>query len=232
MRENLNFIFILCLCAVAVAGERKNLQAAPLNPAFIEFMGRKAGDMAGATRPGYPLGLAPAPLDFSGAFHVKPSLTAASKALPARYDLREAGRLTPVRSQAPYGTCWAFASYGSLESCLMPAENRYFSINNLANRHGSDYGYDDGGGWTMSAAYLARWDGPMNEADYPYPDPGKSPPGLSVQKHLNALYCIPRAGALDDEALKQAVMDYGAVYIMSRLSGAAWRFTARKARPT
>jgi len=205
---------IIGLCAVAGAADLQGPGVAPLNPAFIEFMDRKAGMAARNEAAGeYNLGLVPTPLDLSEAFRHKPVFKTAPKNLPLRYDLRDLGRVTPVRNQSPYGTCWAFASYGSLESCLMPAESRYFSVNNLANRHGFDYGYDDGGGWTMSAAYLARWDGPVDEADDPYSDPGHSPSGLPVQKHVNAVYCISRSGTLDDALLKQAVMDYGAIYI-------------------
>ncbi len=39
--------------------------------------------------------------------------------LPSKYDLREQRGVTPVRDQGNWGTCWTFATYGSLESCLM-----------------------------------------------------------------------------------------------------------------
>lgn len=202
------------ICAEICADDCSRPSAAPLNSAFVDFMNVKnGGEERARALGGRCLGLAPAPLDATAAFRAKPHPKNSTETLPAHYNLREAGRVTPVRSQSPFGTCWAFASYGSLESCLMPAESRYFSVNNLANRHGFDYGYDDGGGWTMSAAYLARWDGPADEADDPYPNPGFDPPGIEVQKHINAVYCIPRTGTLDDSLLKQAVMDYGAVYV-------------------
>lgn len=38
---------------------------------------------------------------------------------PSYYDLRRENSVTPVKDQNPYGTCWTFATYGSLESCLM-----------------------------------------------------------------------------------------------------------------
>ena len=73
------------------------------------------------------------------------------------------------------GACWAFATYASLESYLMPGENWDFSENNMKNLLSSAYpeGFDrdnpnDGGNEFMSTAYLARWSGPVAESDDPY----------------------------------------------------------------
>lgn len=38
---------------------------------------------------------------------------------PSKYDLREVGVISPVRSQAPWGTCWAFASMAASESSIL-----------------------------------------------------------------------------------------------------------------
>ncbi|MEI6310517.1 MAG: C1 family peptidase, partial [bacterium] len=48
-------------------------------------------------------------------------------AYASSYDLRNEGRITSVKDQNPYGACWAFATFGSLESWLMPGENLDFS---------------------------------------------------------------------------------------------------------
>ena len=37
-------------------------------------------------------------------------------ALPSSYDLRTTGRLTPIRDQGSFGTCWAFAGAAALEA--------------------------------------------------------------------------------------------------------------------
>ena len=87
---------------------------------------------------------------------------------PAAYDLRTAGKLSPVRDQGRFGTCWAFASLASLESSLLPGAANDFSENNLAHRSGYALGYDSGGNSSMAAAYLLRWAGPVSEADDPY----------------------------------------------------------------
>lgn len=48
--------------------------------------------------------------------------------IPTRYDLREKGRAAAVRNQGTFGTCWAFAALGALESSLLPGrETAVFS---------------------------------------------------------------------------------------------------------
>ncbi|MBQ8148531.1 MAG: hypothetical protein IJ040_07070 [Lachnospiraceae bacterium] len=39
--------------------------------------------------------------------------------IPSSYDSREYGRVTSVKNQNPYGTCWAFAAMGAAESSLL-----------------------------------------------------------------------------------------------------------------
>lgn len=131
----------------------------------------------------------------------------------AQYDLRNDGKLTPVRNQGSCGACWTFAALGSVESMLLPGENRDFSENNLKNRHGFDWGHCSGGNGDMSIAYLARNDGPINESDDPYDGASNvSPSGLTSQKILTRAVIIPpRSNALDNDAIKQAIIDYGAV---------------------
>ena len=142
--------------------------------------------------------------------------------LPTSYDLRTQGKLTPVKNQGSCGSCWTFATYGSLESSLLPGETNDFSENHLKNTHGFDWGYCDGGNGDMSTAYLARWSGPVNEADDPYnASSGTSPSGLSPRKHVQNVYMIPaRSSSSDNDNLKNAVMNYGAVHVSMRWEGA------------
>jgi C1A family cysteine protease len=200
---------------LAAAGSlgAQTAQLAPLNPAFLRHQEQRAINAAPAGLVmGHKTGYAPAPLDLS---HLQQQVAApASRSLPAAYDLRDQNKLTPVRNQGGYGTCWAFACYGSLESWLMPSETCNFSENNLANKHGFDYGFDDGGNATMTAAYLARWSGPVNEADDPYPNPGSSPSNLAVRKHIQQVEMIPaKTSALANDVIKSVVLNNGAMYV-------------------
>jgi len=135
-------------------------------------------------------------------------------ALPARFDLRELGAVTPVKNQGSAGTCWDFSAIASLESCLMPGEVWDFSENNVKNLGGYDGDPNGGGGNSlMVAAILARWTGPVAESDDPYsPTTTNSPTNKPAQKHLQDVTIIPaRMGPRDNEALKLAIMHYGAL---------------------
>lgn len=150
-----------------------------------------------------------------------PELFSSSKStiLPATYDLRTLGSVTPIKNQAPLSTCWDFASLGSLESCLLPGETWDFSENHVKNilsnlyPEGFDRDYDDGGYMIWVLAYLARWSGPVTESDDPYnPSSGISPEGLTPVKHIQEAVFIPnRESPLDNDQFKQAIMKYGAV---------------------
>ena len=130
---------------------------------------------------------------------------------PASYDLRDQGKLTPVRDQGNFGTCWTFATYGSMESCLLPGETWDFSENNLAWNAGYDWGFDEGGNYTMSNAYLGRWDGPIRESDDAYGSGAHDPSGLTKQKHVqDVLVLAPKNGTSSDD-IKNALMTYGAI---------------------
>ena len=126
------------LAALTIGAQE--LQQAPDNPAFLKYQQERVQQAAAVkTVSGHGLGYIPSPVDFS---YLKGRTPAhahalALQALPSSYDLRTLGRLTPIKNQSPYGTCWAFATYSSLESTLMPAEERYFSVNNMANNCGS-----------------------------------------------------------------------------------------------
>ncbi len=134
---------------------------------------------------------------------------------PASYDLRTQGRVSPVRNQGKYGTCWAFAAIGSLESWVAGNEGVSvdFSENNLANLHGWDWGFDAGGNATMATAYFVKWGGPVAEASDPYPSIGGSQ-SLAPVRHVQKVVWIPgKSDSLDNDAIKEAVMERGALYV-------------------
>ena len=142
--------------------------------------------------------------------------------LPSYYDLRLLGKLTPVGDQGSSGVCWAFASLGSLESCLLPNETWNFSENNMKNVLSSSYpqGFDreanDAGSWEEATAYLTRYSGPVTSVQDPFNDYSSySPSGLTVVKHVQDTVLIdPRnsTGIIDNSQIKTAIMEYGAVY--------------------
>jgi C1A family cysteine protease/uncharacterized protein YjdB len=178
---------------------------ASLNPAFVQYQEDvNAGTLNTSIIDGHGRGYIPPPLKrYEGMADTE--ITSA-QTLPAAFDLRETGRITAVRSQGDYGSCWAFASLASLESYIKKDTTVDFSENNLMWNSGFDGSPDDGGNYSMATAYLARWSGPVNESSDPYDTPKKT--GLSPVYHVQEVKSIPELPS----AIKQALMDGGVLY--------------------
>ncbi len=130
------------------------------------------------------------------------------------FDLRTAGRVTPVRSQDSFSTCWIMSATGSLESAVATGEGRTldFSENNLADHMASRLDYEGMAPSELAVAYYSRWEGPVWEASDPYPNPGHSPLYLRAVRHVQEVLFLPqRRGPLDNDAVKWALTTYGGV---------------------
>ena len=204
---------IIGLAAKGEGARIENPRTAPFSPAFLRYLdsarARKAGRTAFRDGTRASGGLVPSPLALP---HLDRMPILRDRTLPAVYDLRTLGRLTPVKDEGDCDAGWAFASYASLESSLMPKKAWDFSEQNLIDEHGFALGPCEGGSIFMAAAYLARWDGPWQEKDDPY-DYAPSSASDNVKKHVQNIILIPkRSGATDNVRIKQAVMKNGAVY--------------------
>ncbi|MFA5213944.1 MAG: lectin like domain-containing protein, partial [Methanoregula sp.] len=147
-------------------------------------------------------------------------------ALPAKYDLRANGKVSPVKDQGTAGVCWAFATVASLESTLLPGETWDFSENNMKNLlsdlypEGFTRNFTAGANHKESTAYLVRWTGPVNQSDDPYNATSPySPANLTVQKHVQRVDYVPdRINSSDNNNIKTAVQTFGAVYTTYNMS--------------
>ena len=119
---------------------------APMNPEFVEyFRARTFSRAVQITADGHALGLIPLPVQPS---NVRPPAGGLDRidSLPLSFDLRDiANKLPEVRDQGSCGSCWAFGTYGTLESYLRPTEAFDFSEQNLIDHSGYALGRCDGG---------------------------------------------------------------------------------------
>ena len=135
---------------------------------------------------------------FMGTAGTTPRVLAAEN-LPAKFDLRDENRMTPIRDQRPWATCWAHSAMTALESSALTISkevpqtfdlsemhmvwfsrmnqdmSRNFSMYDRGIErlvHMGDYGtaLQEGGYPSVALAYLARLDGPVYESDFPYAD--------------------------------------------------------------
>jgi len=199
-------VLLVWPAGAGAAGQPLRPQPGPLSQAFVEAL---HDPLAGA------FGKLPNPVEVHLGEAAR--MQAARLSLPPAYDLRAQGRLTVIRDQGFYGTCWAFANLAAVESRLLPGRRRDFSEDSLVTRSG--YGPFAGGpyvwgGWDfMAVAYLTRWAGPVNEGDDPYHTP--TPPKTSTaRKHVQDVVMLPgRTGFLDNDLIKEMVVQNGALSV-------------------
>jgi C1A family cysteine protease len=196
-------------------------ELAPLNPHFVKYQAENSTiqsntSMDSTSVDGQKTGLIPSPVDLNHLNYI----SSTDVSTPVYYDLRSLNRITTTKDQGKIGTCWIFATYGSLESYFRPEETWDFSENNVKNLlisaspEGFDKSPDDGGNQFRSTAYLARWSGPVGESDDPYsPYSLTSSHDLVLQKHVQNVLFIPgKKGHLDNNEIKLAVQNNGAMY--------------------
>ena len=122
----MSWLVALCWVIGCAGGAFAWGQSAPLSPEFLRWREEAArgGDRTSGPAGERPTGYIPSPVDLShldGADYSRflDRRSDRGEALPASYDLRAEGRVTPVRDQAPYGTCWSFAAIGAAESSYL-----------------------------------------------------------------------------------------------------------------
>lgn len=189
-----SLVMFLLISAPVYAG------LAPLNPDFINWKKEQAKERFSVSASSSSerinqYGYIPSPVDMSHLSYNLPVIPAEDDYdLPVSYDLRNFGRITPIRDQYPWGTCWAFASLASVESNYLTRSLKgeldgslgdsetldlselhmaWFSKNN-PDKSRSFYAQQlavaniDGAMPSVSTAYLSRLEGPVTESSMPY----------------------------------------------------------------
>ena len=100
---------------------------------------------------------------------------------PEKFDLRERGTVTPVKSQSPWGTCWSFATIAASETSILNSlgltakeyEERYGEELDLSEKHLA---------WFTANALPDIADYP--EGEYPF-DPAQAGEGLHIPEDVD-----------------------------------------------
>jgi C1A family cysteine protease len=208
-------LLIIILTANASIFSQKVPSLAPLNPDFVNYIAKlNSGESLITNSDTFSTGGMPPPCLVSFDDYLN-NTNLKSTTFASVYDMRTTGLLTPVRGQTSNG-CWAFATMGSVESewLVQGLGSWDLSENNLKYCNGFvDSRCYYGNHW-MSTAYFARRSGALIESDDPNvggsPGPGQCPIGKIPVAYITDARYLPH----NSNAIKQAILDQGAIYTM------------------
>jgi C1A family cysteine protease len=166
-------------------------------------------------------GYVPPPIDLS---HLAPAMAGDNLALPSHLDWREAGKVTPVKSQGACGSCYAFAAVGCLESRVLIVEDSTFdfSENNVKECEWYESSCNGGNDWIV--AHFLTTAGTVLEVCDPYvPEDVECNHTCSYRKTLYGWGEICGSSVPPVDVLKSYVETYGPIYTtMYAGSGDPW----------
>jgi len=196
--------------AIGIQAQSTEPLQQPLNPEFIRFAQSYSRKIIEKTAPSdYKTGYIPHSVRYKTEI---PEDFKKTGPLPSVYDLRNLNLVTSVKNQGNCGTCWSFASLGSIESRWLKLGLGTWDLseNNVVYGNRFEYAPDDGGNASMATAYLVRGDGPVSETDDAYEGcTGSYHAGLTPVAYIPDMRVLPE----DRNIIKQYLYDYGALYV-------------------
>ncbi|MBQ6112972.1 MAG: hypothetical protein IJL10_01790, partial [Synergistaceae bacterium] len=111
MLKKFAFVFALTLLAATACTAHAGL--APLSPEFLKWQEEQTKVRTAEDVNVRNYGVRPSPLNLT---HLASNPVKVSATLPTSFDLRTLGVVPPIRNQAYWGTCWAFATISAIET--------------------------------------------------------------------------------------------------------------------
>ena len=138
--------------------------------------------------------------------------------LPVKWDARDYGWITPVKSHGSVGACWAFAVNAVIETQLLKSGKGTWDLSekNMVNLHGWDLEPSDGGDNVFAEGYLLRLASPVAETNDVYSKTigGWTPsPQLNPPVHIQNVVWTPALDGTQSsvDETKQYLVAYGAI---------------------
>jgi C1A family cysteine protease len=222
--KNLNrLIVFLVMMSSLYSQSRLRTESKKISQGFLDFLD---GKVERVSDDGHALGHIPLPYEV----HTELSNQLVRQlfdreSLPASFDWRTEGGVTPVKDQGSCGSCWTFATMGGIESNWKITGLGTFDLSedNLNTCH-PPFVWEpcEGGNGYISMAYLSRGSGPKSETDDPYGDSHTTvdcPTGLDAQGYITSGYILPTD---DRDLIKSVIQTYGPLYTSMYYIGSSY----------
>jgi len=135
--------------------------------------------------------------------------------IPAKYDSRELGVVTPIKDQGEVGTCWAFSTTAAMEVAIAKKDNVIVDLSEQFLMAVNTEGYGTNGGWFAHHYHINP--GAVLEEDFPYQ--GKDGIKFDIPDY-NYKYIADDWGYVDENVdipnvniLKSAIYKYGSLSV-------------------
>ncbi|MCX7737379.1 MAG: lectin like domain-containing protein [Candidatus Kapabacteria bacterium] len=240
MKKHLNklilIVFLITIQQFSIYAVIPEPQEPMLSQSFIEYLNSRANnimpDFEGSAKN---FGYIPIPYPKNTGILNDTKKEILHSTPPASFDLRNENSTTSVKNQGNCGSCWAFASIGSVESnWLINNYGTYdLSENNMKNCHNFLWSACDGGNSEMASSYLTL-KGTITESDDSYRDYSQScNSSVNPIAYISNLFYLPnRSNSGYEEILKNVIMQYGGVFTSMTWSERYYNSTAKTYRYT
>ena len=138
-----------------------------------------------------------------------------SAIIKAIYDMNSSGL---IYNYSEYADILEFLNNGgNLSDLIDLSEENMKNVAALYSPYGWQMETNNGGYDDMGVGYLVSWLGPINDADDLYGDYSIFSPILNSMMHVQNIVYLKRDNFTENDMVKRALIDYGAVFISVRM---------------